>query len=215
LLSCMIYALEAKATIVIPPPYAPYQTNLGAWDADPYNAVLQQDKKWKFVSASANLLNPALNPLNPAPVRFDFADIGGIERHILTLGDSSNAYKMLEGVYDLHYTIEVYNSPGRFIDSATLDVDTGGTSGVTVTKTLKNQAGATLGVLVSTGGPVSTSFATTFLDVVEQIVVGPGGAVFSTTDTYTQSAVPEPLSIVVWSLLGGVGVVIAYRRRKR
>ena len=89
-------------------------------------------------------------------MRFSLNVIGGVDNHVLTLGDSSNSYTMLAGTYDLHYTIAVVNSPGRIINLASLGVDTGGHTGVTVTKTLRDATGALLGVLTSVDG--SSSF---------------------------------------------------------
>jgi hypothetical protein len=219
----LLVAVEAKATIVIPPPYAPYQTDLGVWEADPNNEVLQQDKLFTLISASATLTNPALDPLNPAPVRFSFSVIGGVENHVVTLGDSSNSYTMLAGVYDLHYSIEVVGDPNRYIDSASLGVDIGGHPGVTVTKTFRDREGNLIGaglggvgtIMSVDGTPDSTALWTQYLDVTEHIVVTGTGAVFSTTDTYTQAVVPEPGSIAIWASLAGVGLVFGFKRRMR
>jgi hypothetical protein len=222
LLCGLLIAAEAKATIVIPAPYAPYQTNLGAWDADPNNEILQQDKLFTLISASATLTNPGLDPLNPAPIRFALNVIGGIDNHVVTLGDSSTSYTMLAGVYDLHYSITV-TDPTRYISSASLGVDIGGHPGVVATKTFRDREGKLLGaglggvgVIKSVdGAPDTTALWTQYLDVTEHIVVTGTGAVFSTTDTYTEAVVPEPASIAIWASLAGVGLVIGYKRRMR
>jgi hypothetical protein len=212
---------QAKATIVIPPPYNPLQTDIATWNADAQKGVLQQDKLWTLVSFTSNLTDGS-NTGNPMPARFSFVTIAGVENHILTLGDSTSNYILTAGVYDIHYTIQVIGDPLRYINSASLGVDIGGHPGVTVTKTLRDQNGNLLGsglggpgVLLSVDGVGdATNLATRYLDVVEHIVITGTGAVFSTTDTYTQ-ATPEPASLAIWSLLGGVGLVVGWRRRHR
>ena len=67
MLTCLIFVAQAQATITIPPPYDPLQTDLGAWSTTAGKDVLQQDKDWTFVSTTDNLMNPASGiPSNPA-----------------------------------------------------------------------------------------------------------------------------------------------------
>jgi hypothetical protein len=221
-LSSLIFVAQAKAVIVIPPPYAPLQIDLAIWDADPQNQVLQQDKLWTLIGYTSNLVDGS-NPNNPLPARFSFVDIAGVENHILTLGDSTSNYIFTAGTYDIHYSLQIVGDPTRYIDSASLGVDIGGHPGVTVTKTLRDingnlvgagGGGTTPGLLTSVDGVGdSTSLAVRYLDVFEHIVVTGTGAVFSTTDTYTQ-ATPEPASLAIWGSLGAVGLVVGWRKNR-
>jgi hypothetical protein len=222
LLTSLVLVTQVQAVIVIPPPFDPLQTDIAVWNADPQKEVQQQDKLWTLVSFSSNLTD-ASNPGNPIPVRFALTKIAGVDNHILTLGDSNSNYILLAGTYDIHYTIEITGTdPLQYINTASLGVDIGGHLGVTVTKTLRDRAGNLIGM--GSGGPGvlksvdgvgdQTDIATRYLDVVEHIVITGTGAVFSTTDTYTE-ATPEPASIAIWSLLGGIGLVACWRRRHR
>jgi hypothetical protein len=61
----------------------------------------------------------------------------------------------------------------------------------------------------------SGSATTAEIKIVDLNLEG-GGNDFALDDiSLTPTAVPEPASIVIWSLLGGVGCVVAYRRRRK
>ena len=121
---------------------------------------------------------------------------------------------MKAGVYDLLYSIQVLD-PNRLITYASLGVDTAGLLGETVTKTFYDKNLNLLGSITSVDGvPAGMSLSTQYLIVAEHIVVTGVGDVYQTTDTYTQTLVPEPATVIIWSLLGGLGLVFAWRKRK-
>jgi hypothetical protein len=185
-------------------------TSTTQFPADPWegNPIQQQDKLWTYVSSSTSLGN--------APVHFELVISGGIEYHEIKLADNVGNYRLEPGTYTLHYTIQVTDSQ-RAITEVSLAVDGRLTAGVDIVKTLRESAeGPIVGILHSTGGPVDIGISPSqFLDVVEVINVSDGAYINSTTNTYKQALVPEPVSLIVWSLLGATGMaIVVWRKRK-
>jgi hypothetical protein len=199
---------ESRAAVyTIPNPSVAYNTTVGAWATIP--TIRQQDKDWTFVYTDA----PGTN------AQFTLDVLGGEDNHVLTLADAGSGQILLPGVYNLEYTIAV-NSPGATFVSVSLGATFEGTgASASITKWLYTSTDHTTFIdQLSVNDGDANDYTTlvaglTFLDVVEQIVVT-SGAVKGTTNTFVE-AVPEPATIVMWSMLGGVGLIFAYRRRKR
>ena len=217
LLACGLSLVgESRGSIytITDPLTTTYTLTVGSWAS--YGAVTtgtgdgvqQQDKLWTLVSSSANL--------DTTTVTFSMFTSGGEDYHILTINGPLGP-----GTYDLDYSIQINEPPATGFNNVSLGVTLNGTSpSATVTKDLYDADGGLLDTLTSVNGnsvstsPTSPVNGATFLMVDEEIVVS-SGFVYGTTDTYTETLVPEPATLIVWSLLGGIGIALGWRRWKR
>jgi len=160
--------------------------------------------------------------------------------HALTLGENKPGLYLKGGTtgatFDLEYTVRVVpGGKGSSFASVGIGADERvlGSQPITVVETLYNFKGSEIAQLTSTNGSaVSTPQSgpdsingLDFLKVDEVITVPAGDIVYDTTNTYCQNidpdpthhdgkgVVPEPTTLVVWSLLGGVG--LAYWRKRK
>jgi len=198
LISGLLLVAQSQAAIV---------SSIGEWK----NAtVTDQDKLYTYKDST--------NLTDNIPVTFNFFPEGGLDVHTVTLTDGAHALE--EGTYTLHYTIDIINAPPPVFWQASLGADvTGQLDVVTVFKEITDENLTTLVTLTSVAGkkdgPKLIPGDRIFIDVFERITVGAGGVVFSTTDTYTERVVPEPASIAIWAVLAGLGVGLAWWRRRR
>jgi len=181
--------------------------------------IIQNDKIFTYIDSTSNL--------NLSPVKFIIMNAGGVDYHSIKLADNVGNFTLTPGTYVLEYTIEVAAEfPLVVIKDASLAVDgrtkQGNVSLVTVTKdfytdiTHQTKLAPSLVSVGGTGDYVLFPGGVRFVDVVETIVVSDGGWVNSTTDTYSQTIVPEPATLAIWSLLGAcgwLGMRVARRRR--
>jgi hypothetical protein len=222
----LLFVSESRASIFAPPT-DPYQipinspTNGSSWANVP--TIEQQDKDWTWISNTSNL--------NLVPVTFQMVVSDGVDNHKLQLAaGAGNVVLPSPDNYQLIYTIAVAaGNPFLFITEATLGVDYTSTlaagKDVDVTKTLYDINNNIVGELefkrLTAGNIVIDNTDVLlpnlkFLKVVEDIHVGKG-FINSITDTFIQgTAVPEPASIIVWSLFGAgswFGMRVWRRRR--
>jgi hypothetical protein len=223
----VLFASESWASI-LPAPSDPYQipindpSNADSWARIP--TIEQQDKDWTWVSNTANL--------NLVPATFQLVVSDGIDNHKLQLADAGSNVTLPSSVnnYQLVYTIAVTaGNPLVFITEATLGVDYTpahlNNRDIDVTKTLYDINDNIVGELefkrLTAGNVVidDTDILLPnlkFVKVVEDIHIGVG-FVNSITDTFIQTIViPEPASIIVWSLIGSgswLGMRLWRRRR--
>jgi hypothetical protein len=67
----------------------------------------------------------------------------------------------------------------------------------------------------SSGNVLTSSFAgVPAVYVVETWNAPNGQDLVNTEDDFYQTTVPEPSTIIIWSLLGGFGIAIAHRRKR-
>jgi len=212
---------EARASIVVPPGpgngYV-YDTRLiAAGDPNYYspfpwngNPVEQQDKLWTYIYSSTTLDN--------APVHFEIVN-DARHAHELKLADNTGNFRLDAGSYELKYSIQ---ATGGTIVEATLGVDgrtrdANKNSLVRIVKTLSTdpEGKNVVATLESTGGAGDDVVfpGVTLLYVDEVIEITDNGYVNSTTDTYVE--IPEPATLVVWSVLGAMGVGLAVWRRRK
>jgi hypothetical protein len=208
-LTSLAFVSQAKAVVDITGIY-PFTTTLAGWAET--GTFLQQDKLYTYLGSTN--LDPTM------PVTFNFTTLGGIEYHTLKLADSVNNFTLQNppATYQLVYSIAVDPAfPQQVINYVSVGVDGTNLPAVTVSKKLYDSANNLITTLTNTGGVfVDANLANyTYLKVIEDISIAPGGQISSTTDTYRQGTVPEPASIVLWSLMAGVGIVYGIKRRKK
>lgn len=205
LLAASLIAGQAQA-VVVP---SPFSTTLGGWAGDV--VIQQQDKIWTFIDTTLPLdtgaiFNTVVLPAEDVhTLHLDFTTLPG---GILAPGD-----------YALHYTIAIDQiiSPGFTFKDAALDSDVPTDAATaTIVKTLTPG-----GLLTSIGGapdgPNVFPAGTTLVDVSETFHVEANGIVTGTTNTFTElnpRPIPEPATLVIWSVLGALGLGLAWRRRK-
>jgi hypothetical protein len=193
---------EARASIL---------TTVGDWAGSPQ--VLGPNT-FTLLSLPGNLAS--------VPVQFFTTDVPGV--YLVELADDGPPpVNLSTGTYSLTYTVTTTSDSPLF--KAALGVDNPG-GGATATKVLTYYVGdeetsQTLyypEVLPDSPGSALLPFITS-LTVVETIVVGTNSIVTGSTDTYFEQPtgtppIPEPMSLVVWSILGtGLGLAV-WRRRK-
>jgi len=159
--------------------------------------------------------------------------LGGNKQGIYLKGGKNGA------TYDLDYSVQVVpGGKGGSFASASLGADALviGSGPVTVVETLYNGNGGQVVQLTSTNGlavstPISgpgsiSGLGLTSLKVDEVITVPAGDIVYDTTDTFCQNidpdppvhhtaAVPEPGAVIIWSLLGGLGLGVTWWRKRK
>jgi len=130
------------------------------------------------------------------------------------LGGATNTYTMRYVV-----SIDPAALHSRF---ATATMDSNQTASVTnVTKVIRDstETGDIVASLVSVSGVpcpiVSLPGALRALYVEETYTFDSNGKLYSVTNTFTEGHVPEPATCMIWSLLGGVGAIVGWRRRQR
>lgn len=216
----LVFAAESRAAIyTITPSDATYPTSDGAWAAlgtDPTttDGVQQQDKLWTF--GSSTLWDPSTS------VQFSMYTGGGQDHHKLVFGGDDNVGS---GTYTLNYTIQINQLPATGFLSAQLGVDVNtGSTPTTVTESLYHSDGTTLyGTMTSVDGLAQSTVAingATFVVVKETMVVGDGANLSGVSNTFVETietppSVPEPSTLIVWSLLGGLGLTVGWLRRNR
>ncbi|MEN6457943.1 MAG: hypothetical protein ABFC63_03370 [Thermoguttaceae bacterium] len=183
---------------------------LGDWVDAGY--VQQQDKLWTYVTSSDLDLATSITFTVDA-----LAD--GTYIHTLSIG----GIDYTESGATLDYTISITtpnnNGLNNFVfQSATLDTTTVGV-GSTAIKALYADSETPFLTLTSTDGSAATSAITgdlTTLYIAESWTVESNGYINQTFNTFTEGAIPEPLSIGVWTLLlACVGVSVTLRRRHK
>jgi hypothetical protein len=208
------------AVLCVTPVQAAFVTNgnsisgtLQDWINLGSTGVQQQDKLWVY--GGSTLLSGA------TPVTFTFETLGnGTDIHTLAIGDVNFA----ESGATLNYTIQVTTpNDGGLNDfvflNGTLDTATNGGGTNAVKNFTTAGTGSSILTLTSTNGvPQTGNFpgSLTKLFVAESWTVQANGDINQTFNPFTEgkAAVPEPLSVVVWTLLlACVGMAIRLRRR--
>lgn len=127
--------------------------------------------------------------------------------------------ELTAGTYVLRYSVEIVN-PDTSFRFGTVKLDsTISYHDVTVTKKIYGDESFTnpLVTLTSTNG--SSPGVTTIPGALRKVWVNEtfdldsNGLLQSASNTYTE-VTPEPATIIVWSLLGGLSLVFAWRKRK-
>ncbi len=154
-------------------------------------------------------------PLEPATAKLSAPlDLSG--NFVLTLTDLDLLPRPTE--FTLDYMVKIINQPNYYFDAISLDsarMD----NGFTVTKSVYSDAFNTkiLELTSSDGsiaGPVSLTANLDTIWVRDTVVVQQGGRLETITNTFTQRAVPEPMSLAIWGGLAVMGLVFTRRRMK-
>jgi hypothetical protein len=207
-IAALFLAGEARASIV-----SSFDPTTG-W---PAGSITQQDKVWTFVSQAGM-------PTGYTYLTFNvYTYPNEPDAHSLTIGNSGTNPLPVGNVV---YTIAV--APGYpyvKIVEADLDVNADGSRAAwSVTKNLYTDSSMAhlIGTLHQDQGQTGTQVLTfpgvTSLYVVETISYTPLTRVtlIDTTNTYIQATIiPEPSTLLVWSGLGAVGLIAAWRSRRR
>jgi len=215
----LVFAAESRASITpIPPgtPLKPYylDTDLTTWSglgnvvgSDGY---LQQDKVWTYTGGT----------LPDAEAQFSYNTHLGVDTHTLTVGSASATIFGPVSGQTVDYAIEVL--PGATFTDVSLGFTLNGGGSTTITEVITPNVGSAF-TLTSVNGTKDTHTipgGATILNVVETINADGLSQINGISDTFTESvpippAVPEPSTIIVWSLLGGLGLTVGWLRRKR
>jgi hypothetical protein len=192
-------ASEARAVVV-----ADDSMTLGDWAT--LGSFQQQDKIWTFGSSS-------LSPLTL--IEFKTFNISpGLDQHTLTL-----TLDTLTGpsVNTLDYTIAVdtFLAPGFFFTQAGLDTISVNPTNISSKLITGGTLPVNLNVLNGTPDTQPVFGQPTLLTISESWTLDATGSINTSTNTFVQGTVPEPASVAVWSMLGGLGLVIGWRWRKR
>ncbi len=186
---------------------ASIHTSLSSWTQSP---IVTGDATWNFVSFTN------LSPTS-VPLTFNETTSNGIDNLVLTIGDSTHLIR--PGIYELKYSISV--DPGEYLSSASLGVNlTGVFPAATVTKylyTSPTYSPTPLTTLKSVNGQSVNTDTIAGLKClyVDEVISVTGGSVVSLANSFESSVVPEPASLVVWTILGGGLVAVALWRRRR
>jgi len=186
---------------------ASIHTFLSSWTQFP---IVTGDATWNFVS---------LTNLSPTtvPLMFNETTTNGIDNLVLTIGDSSHLLR--PGIYELKYSISV--DPGEYLSSASLGVNlTGLFPAATVTKylyTSPTYSPVPLTTLKSINGQSVNTSAIAGLKClyVDEVISVTGGSILSLANNFESAVVPEPASLVVWTILGGGLAAVALCRDRR
>lgn len=170
----------------------------------------QQDKLWVYTESTLLQGN--------TPITFTTETLGnGTDIHTLAIGDIDFA----ETGATLNYTIQVTTPNNNGLNNfgfiaATLDTATNGGTSVAIKDFFSEGVNPFL-TLTSTNGTPQTapiSGGLTLLAVSENWMVGPNATVNQTFNTFTEGVVPEPASVILWTmLLITTGTVVVVRRR--
>jgi hypothetical protein len=195
---------QSRASVITSPPMT-----LGDWAALGAAGYQQQDKNWVFKGST---LDPT------TPIMFTAATAGTVDIHTLTINsnlDSTGSGKKL------HYTIAVttpnnggLNNFAIVAVSADSNVSLFGPGSTLVAKTLGTTPVITLSS-VNGGLQVKDTPPVTLLDVQETWTITGNGFVSASFNSFTEAAVPEPTTLLVWSGLAAIAGVAAARRRKQ
>lgn len=153
-------------------------------------------------------------PLDPATANL-YAPLNLSGNFVLELTDL--AFIPVPTTFTLDYKVHI-NQPNYSFDAVTLDsahMD----DGFTVTKSLYSDAFNTkilelTSVNGSKSGPISLVSNLDTIWVRDTVVVERGGRLSNITNTFTQRAVPEPASLLVWSGMAVVGLLLTRRHLK-
>jgi len=182
--------------------------------------VQQQDKIWKWVS---NTL-PVVVGSSDLPLVIRTQVYSSYDLHTLNIGALPGGPE----TYTLQYTISVDTSnpadANLWITAAGLSIDPGfGNPGIyTITKQLTSSSGLndTLQITQANPNPVTVTFAPQkSVTVLDTWTYNSLGNIQSTTNqfvetTVTPPAVPEPSTLIVWSVLGGLGLGVGWWRKR-
>jgi hypothetical protein len=171
------------------------------WSA-PNFACEEQDKIYSNFSLGAIPTDTTL--------RIQLQPIGADEFHTLTVNGNFGAAFTFS--YDIAVDLTV--NPANRIIAVTGDLSNPSNQGTpSNTKTVFTEGGATIGSLVSTpGNPGGTILLSQTAVHVVDAYVPSGGAAVSISNTFRQSAIPEPAS---FALIGGGLLLLATRRLSR
>jgi hypothetical protein len=203
LIAGLLFVNQSRAAIITGDTVT---TDIATWTN---NQVLNQDKLYTLISTNL--------PTN-TQAKFQLLFPGPTEFHNLTLTPVGELFNPPLAVYSLVYTVSITDPERCFSNvrlSANVDHDV-----VTVTKLVVGDGvNHTLTVVGSAQQDFALPFSpfVKFLTVTETIDVGPvhTGALASVSNQFTEVVVPEPSTLLVWSGLGAMGLVIAWRRRNR
>jgi len=220
----LVCVTSLQAAVTVPNPWSTTLDPTTGWPAytsGPLGTggVLQGTKVWQYESS---------NLPTTTPIGISYFSQNTIENHGLQVASLASP---LQGpnTYTLHYSISVDGTnPANalaYIYSASLGVDADGSSGRvppgqwSVTKSLYSNTSdtsliGTLTVNQSTGGASINFAGVKFIDVVETFTLDKNTTITSVTNTFIESTVPEPSTLIVWSLLGTLAIGLGWRRKR-
>jgi hypothetical protein len=195
-----------------------FVTTIGAWKTA--GTFIQQDKLWTINFDDTTTLPDG------TPIIFSFTTLGGIEHHVLQIltppGEVNGPGVPNTPIdYLLDYLISVApGNPGVSITHADLNVDVDGSTGTwSVSKTFEDGSAvlhdSNLDRIGSTQVLAVDFPGVTSIDVDETFTFDSASVLQSVSNSYTQSVVPEPATLLVWTGLGGIAAAAAMRRRKQ
>jgi len=226
----LVFVTSLQASVTVPNPWSTTLDPTTGWPAytsGPLGTggVLQGTKVWQFQSS---------NLATTTPINISYFTQGTIDNHGLQMASLASP---LQGAntYTLNYWISVdATNPANalaYIFSASLDVEADDSKGRTppgvwsVTKSLYSSLDTSnpanfLGTLTvnqgTPGGTDSITFAgQKFIDVVETLTLDANTTFTSVTNTFIESRVPEPATLVVWSLLGALAIGLGWWRKRK
>ena len=222
---CLAFVAESSASVyVVPDPVnTTYSTSLLSWASSGSTSVdgvpSSKTRLWTFGSSTFDPSVGAAFSMYQTPLVSPTQDHHEVEF-------APTGRMVGPGTFTTDFTIQINQLPANSFLSAEIGADTNqGDTPTSVSETLYLNHRATpygAGLLYSDASPQVLSVAlpagTTYISVVDTLVIGTNANFNNFSNTFVESldtpAVPEPSTLIVWSLLGGLGLAVAWWRRK-